>query len=72
MQSSCNIIFEKLLSIAEIFFFFFVNICIFLLSDFKANVDNKPRAPICSENELPCHKGYNEKLAFELLQKQIL
>lgn len=56
---------EKLLSLAKI-------ICIFLLSDFKANVDNKPRAPICFENELPCNTGYNEKLAFELLQKYIM
>lgn len=30
----------------------FAIIGIFLLSDFKANVDDKPRTPICFENQI--------------------
>lgn len=51
MQSLCSNIFEKQLSFAVIILGFAI-IWIFLLSDFKENVDNKPRIPIHFENEL--------------------
>lgn len=40
-------------------------IWIFILSDFKANTDDKPRTPILFENELAWDMGYNKKFAFE-------
>lgn len=55
--------FEKQLLFAVIILGF-ATICVFLLSDFKANIDSKP-TPICFENELTWDMGYNEKFAFE-------